>query len=257
MLPLIPYWSRKNAISTENCRRIIELGSRIIAAERARGGTTCGTTFGESHKGAAQAGDQAAADRTLEDLADGGLAAADREQAHARTYIRDCELCFLTDDWIYDLIYPLVVEANTNAGWRYEFDYAEPLQFTVYHPGNFYGWHIDGHTCHHSVFRLNEPGMAPPAGDKLPRFFVRNPQMAGKVRKLSVTLNLSPPNSYEGGNLKFDFGPHARVRFHECEEARPQGSAVVFPSYMYHQVTPVTHGTRYSMVLWALGQPFR
>ncbi|NBV29176.1 2OG-Fe(II) oxygenase, partial [bacterium] len=30
-----------------------------------------------------------------------------------------------------------------------------------------------------------------------------------------------------------------------------------FPSHVYHQVTPVTRGTRYSLVLWAMGQPFR
>ena len=34
-----------------------------------------------------------------------------------------------------------------------------------------------------------------------------------------------------------------------------QGSIIVFPSYMYHQVTPVTKGNRYSLVLWALGEP--
>ena len=60
------------------------------------------------------------------------------------------------------------------------------------------------------------------------------------------------------GNLKFDFGPHASgQRFHECVEIRPQGSIIVFPSYVYHQVTPVTSGTRYSLVLWSLGQPFK
>ena len=40
------------------------------------------------------------------------------------------------------------------------------------------------------------------------------------------------------------------------EEIRPQGSIIVFPSYVYHQGTPITRGTRYSMVLWSLGQPF-
>ena len=53
-------------------------------------------------------------------------------------------------------------------------------------------------------------------------------------------------------------GPHASgKRFHEVEEIRPQGSIIVFPSYVYHQVTPVTRGTRYSLVLWSLGQPFK
>ena len=78
----------------------------------------------------------------------------------------------------------------------------------------------------------------------------------GKVRKLSTTINLNLPGEYEGGNLKFDFGPpHTDgERYHECTEIRPQGSMVVFPSFVHHQVTPVTVGTRYSLVLWSLGQ---
>lgn len=256
MHPVIPYWWYKQAIPPETCQRILTLGLETIAAQRGQGKSTSGSTFGGSHRGAAQAGTQAAADLTLDDLARGSPAAETREQAKSRTYIRDCELCFLSEDWIYDLIYPLVVDANTRAGWHYEFDYAEPMQFTVYHPGNFYGWHIDGHTCHHAAFRLRGTETTSP-GNKLPRFLVDNPRMVGRVRKISVTINLSPNDSYEGGNLKFDFGPHARERFHECEEIRPQGSAIVFPSYIYHEVTPVISGTRYSLVLWALGQPFR
>ena len=84
-----------------------------------------------------------------------------------------------------------------------------------------------------------------------------NPSLIGKVRKLSVTISLNKPEEYEGGNLKFDFGPHSDERFHECTEIRPQGSVIVFPSHVYHQVTPVTKGTRYSLVGWNLGYPFR
>ena len=85
-----------------------------------------------------------------------------------------------------------------------------------------------------------------------------NKYMWGKVRKLSMTINLTTPDQYKGGNLKFDFGPHAgRGRFKTCQEIRPQGSIIVFPSFIQHQVTPVTSGTRYSLVLWSLGKPFK
>ena len=85
-----------------------------------------------------------------------------------------------------------------------------------------------------------------------------NKYMWGKVRKLSMTINLTTPDQYKGGNLKFDFGPHAgRGRFKTCQEIRPQGSIIVFPSFIHHQVTPVTSGTRYSLVLWSLGKPFK
>ena len=42
-----------------------------------------------------------------------------------------------------------------------------------------------------------------------------------------------------------------------CEEIRPKGSIIVFPSFLYHQVTPITKGTRYSLVMWVLGRPWQ
>ena len=73
-----------------------------------------------------------------------------------------------------------------------------------------------------------------------------------------MTVNLTEPKNYAGGNLKFDLGAHAgKKRFKVCEEIRPQGSVIIFPSFTYHCVTPVTRGTRYSLVLWSLGKPWR
>ncbi len=73
-----------------------------------------------------------------------------------------------------------------------------------------------------------------------------------------MTLNLSDPRAYEGGDLLIDFGPHsAQERFNRFEEFKEQGSVVFFPSFTRHQVTPVTKGTRYSLVMWVLGKPWR
>ena len=72
-----------------------------------------------------------------------------------------------------------------------------------------------------------------------------------------MTLNLNEPGDYEGGLLNFDFGIHAPTQYHKCTEISPQGSLIVFPSFIHHQVTPVTRGTRYSLVLWTLGHPFK
>jgi PKHD-type hydroxylase len=46
-------------------------------------------------------------------------------------------------------------------------------------------------------------------------------------------------------------------RYHTCTEIRPRGSIIVFPSFIHHLVTPVTEGTRYSLVIWNLGKMFR
>lgn len=96
-------------------------------------------------------------------------------------------------------------------------------------------------------------------GDDVPvSGFTDNKFYWGKVRKLSMTLNLTDPTNYTGGDLKFDFGPHmGRGRFKTCKEIRPRGSIIIFPSFLHHQVTPVTKGTRYSLVIWSLGKPFR
>ena len=82
------------------------------------------------------------------------------------------------------------------------------------------------------------------------------------TNNIQITVNehkkVSDENDYKGGNLKFDFGPHSiKERYHTCTEIRPKGSIIVFPSYIYHQVTPITEGTRYSLVLWINGKPFK
>ena len=165
----------------------------------------------------------------------------------------------MNDQWLYDRIYPYIHQANDKAGWKYEFDVSESFQFTKYGVNQFYGWHADGNSCHLGKYKRAIPGVTQEIQKSMfYRGYSDNPNMVNKIRKLSLTINLNMPGEYEGGNLKFDFGPHATgKRYHECTEIRPQGSIIIFPSYIYHQVTPVTKGTRYSLVLWTLGQPFK
>ena len=79
-----------------------------------------------------------------------------------------------------------------------------------------------------------------------------------KLRKLSMTVSLTNPEEYEGGDLEFDFrntdeGSQPRI----CEEIRKKGSVIVFPSFVWHRVKPVTKGTRHSLVCWNLGYPYK
>jgi len=142
------------------------------------------------------------------------------------------------------------------------------LQFTKYSPGQFYGWHTDSGV---DPYRAYDPEIDTyhknPDGTIMIDTFgkpivenqntTENPKLIGKTRKLSVTVSLNDPTEYKGGNLKFDLGPHSEKRYHTCKEIRPRGSIIVFPSHIYHQVTPVTKGTRYSLVAWNLGNPFK
>ena len=98
--------------------------------------------------------------------------------------------------------------------------------------------------------------------DQLPKPYVNptNLNTHGKTRKLSVTVSLSDPDDYKGGN--FEFCTQGQVNctktvVSRCKEIKPQGSIVVFPSFLNHRVTPVTKGTRYSLVLWYLGKPWK
>ena len=247
------YWF-ESALTPDQCQKIIDLGVSEIERIKKAGGTAEATTFGDNHKQAMKDAIPQS-DKTIEEVK---AEVGEDKNIEQERYVRDSEISWLNDQWLYDLIHPYLRTANNNAGWKYEWDFSESFQFTKYGPGQFYGWHADGNSCHLGKYKRYIPGVSPttPKGT-IPKGYTENPNMIGKVRKLSMTINLNKPGEYDGGNLKFDFGPHAAgKRFHECVEIRPQGSIIVFPSYVYHQVTPVMRGTRYSMVLWSLGQPF-
>jgi len=151
---------------------------------------------------------------------------------------RKSDVVWMSDRWIYNEIQPYIYKANENAGWNFEWDWSEPCQFTEYKKGQFYDWHCDS---------FPEPYNEP-----------KNPNRHGKLRKLSMTISLTNPEEYEGGDLEFDFrntdeGSQPRI----CEEIRKKGSVIVFPSFVWHRVTPVTKGTRHSLVCWNIGYPYK
>jgi|TARA_Y100000114_G_scaffold130440_1_gene128239 PKHD-type hydroxylase len=156
---------------------------------------------------------------------------------------RKSDIVWMNDSWIYKEIHPYIHQANKLAGWNFQWDWSESCQFTKYEPGQFYDWHCDSW--------------------EVPYDKPNDPNSNGKIRKLSVTISLSDPSEYEGGNLEFDFRNNAdwaenrKAKVKECTEIRPRGSIIVFPSFCWHRVNPVTKGTRYSLVIWNLGWPFK
>ena len=70
-------------------------------------------------------------------------------------------------------------------------------------------------------------------------------------RKLSFVLQLSDPSEYEGGDLKLYTSKEPTV------VTKMKGLAVFFPSYILHEVTPVTKGTRRTLVGWVHGPSFK
>jgi len=151
---------------------------------------------------------------------------------------RESKVCFISHKWIYDILHPLIHEANKKGKWNFEFSCTEPLQFTQYGLNEFYNWHQDS--------------TAYPFKNSHPNF-------NGKIRKISSITNLSKPGDYEGGNLEFDFR-NLRERssnIRVCKEIKEQGSVVIFPSFIFHRVTPITKGTRYSLVSWSVGNSWK
>ena len=154
---------------------------------------------------------------------------------------RDSDVVWMSDQWIYKEIHPYIHKANEAAGWNFQWDWSESCQFTKYNKGQYYDWHCDGWD---QPYKRENP----------------NAKDHGKVRKLSATISLSDPKEYKGGELEFDFrnkDPDKKPNIRKCTEILPKGSLVVFPGFVWHRVCPVKKGTRYSLVIWNLGWPFK
>jgi len=231
------YYYFNKEVSKNTCEDIISHGLKHLESIRSSGKSTEGTIITESNTQEV-GGKNIFSDKTWQDLKNENPNFNKDNLKH-----RDSHVAWLSDQWIYDIISPLLYKANNNSGWKFDYDLAEDLQFTVYNPGGYYNWHSDGGSCNLSAANSQTT--------KIEKHW-------GKVRKISMTLNLSDPNDYEGGELVIDFGPHSQTeRFKTIEESKNQGSVIFFPSFTRHQIRPITKGTRYSLVMWVLGRPFR
>jgi PKHD-type hydroxylase len=123
--------------------------------------------------------------------------------------------------WLFERLVAIVGACNQQ---RYGFELTglnEGLQVAEYGPGGFFSWHKDHGPDMHSI------------------------------RKLSVTVQLSDPDDYEGGEMEFMASPHAQTA------PKGIGTAIVFPSFVMHRVLPITQGKRRSVVGWFSGPPYR
>ena len=136
--------------------------------------------------------------------------------------------------------------------------------------GQFYGWHMDGqwdvykffdeHNQQNRIDALlrDENNNEIMSETGVPVFvdntWTTHKDWVGNLRKLSMTVQLTDPDEYEGGLFQIDRGPHFdNERYYTVSEIMQRGSIIVFPSFVYHQVTPVTKGARESLVMWSMG----
>lgn len=66
-------------------------------------------------------------------------------------------------------------------------------------------------------------------------------------RKLTLVMQLTPPDQYEGGRFELRGDPIPDAYF------RNPGDLLFFRSNLFHRATEVTHGVRYSLVSWIKG----
>jgi PKHD-type hydroxylase len=120
--------------------------------------------------------------------------------------------------WVFERLGKAIREINHTVYGFVVSQFREGFQFTRYEVGEYYAPHFD---------------IGP-----------------GKLteRKLSLTVQLSAPEDYTGGEL---------IIYPEFVAPKDQGSMTVFPSFMCHQVQPVETGVRYSLVSWLAGPPFK
>ena len=150
---------------------------------------------------------------------------------------RISDVAWTNEQWLYDTIWPVMEKVNDQAGWKYDIRSAENMQITRYQKGGFYRFHSDGRGDHLSTY--DEP---------------KSKFKNGFVRKISMTILLN--ENFEGGEFQFSTYTDQKCYVHS-PPINKTGSIIVFPSYMEHRVKPITKGTRYSLVTWFLGPPFR
>mgnify|MGYP001302976164 CR=1 FL=1 len=136
---------------------------------------------------------------------------------------------FNNQQWVYDLIWPYMEEANKEAEWNFEISSAESYQVAKYEVGDHYKTHMDSLGTHSTRWIEKD-----------------NSNLHNKTRKMSMSLILN--DDYEGGDL---------ILYGAGKVKQEIGSMVFFPSFLLHEVGPVTKGTRYSLVVWFLGNPWR
>ncbi len=160
---------------------------------------------------------------------------------------RNSQISWIYDDSISEIICAWIRQANREAGWYYDLQIPEAVQYTRYREGGQYEWHIDGNQDQHAARKLVQSAPNP-----IPLNITPFPEFQGTVRKLSATVNLSNPEDYNGGELQL----RCYDQMHIFNEA-PRGSMVVFPSFIEHRVTPIQSGERKAAVVWYNGYPLR
>lgn len=149
-----------------------------------------------------------------------------------------------TSHWLGGFIWHYIQRANRE-NFMYDISNidGEHIQFTYYQEGEYYSWHNDaGLGQSYKLFGERSSGVTQ---EVVHDFLSKECEY---VRKLSVVVQLSDPDEYEGGNLQImdDCGKYYIA-------PRNRGSVIIFDSRSQHRVLKVKKGLRKSLVAWVVG----
>jgi predicted 2-oxoglutarate/Fe(II)-dependent dioxygenase YbiX len=135
------------------------------------------------------------------------------------------------------------VQLSNRSNFLYDIDCIDmnSLQYTKYQEGQFYGWHNDAGLTNCYKPKTNDTSGKEWIDDKINTEFEM-------VRKLSIVMQLSDPEDYEGGNLQL-LDENGKSYF----APRQRGTVIIFDSRTQHRVLKVTKGIRRSIVGWVVG----
>jgi PKHD-type hydroxylase len=146
--------------------------------------------------------------------------------------IRNSFVVWNDERWLKNTIMHYIMDANKNAGWNFNIEDCEDIQFTIYGGDQHYDWHCDSNDEVYQVGRFK-----------------------GLIRKISASILLN--DDYEEGDFLFNFRNGENPNLEQKIKEKSAGTAIVFPSHIRHKVSKVTKGKRYSLVCWSLGKPFK
>tara|TARA_R100001086_G_scaffold157028_1_gene84013 strand:- start:199 stop:879 length:681 start_codon:yes stop_codon:yes gene_type:complete len=168
--------------------------------------------------------------------------------------IRTSLVSFIQDPEMDARIFHHMYMANYHLCCRYEIHGAENTQFTKYvgeEKGHF-TWHQDGQ-LNHDYIRVPTYGEITNIGQ------TSHANLGGSVRKISVSIMLN--DNFEGGDMQFRYIKHQDGGDYCVDQidtfVPKKGQGIFFSSDLWHRVTPVTSGDRYSLVKWFAGPPIK
>lgn len=151
--------------------------------------------------------------------------------------VRSSKMAWISDsNWFCGMVYSYIIKANTS-NFLYDIGGFEGniLQYSHYNKTNFYTWHSDSELASYYC----------PQNDPKENFIESSTEL---IRKLSISVQLSDENDYEGGELQLMDG-----RGKVYNVPKEKGTIIVFDSRTRHRVRKIKSGTRKSLVGWVLG----